>query len=384
MSDGLDSIAGGGRIYHSPVAACGVTYMGQSYGFHLGSNHTHWVHYDSDTHGVDKCVTVDLHDIFHGTTKCAEIESNVDDGNSTHRYFVPIHRGCTPGTKLLFPAAERDNTADALFTLFDQFKDDGRASVFRHGPDVYMRFTIDLKMALCGFKLQVNAIDGSILKFHINDVVTPDYIKVVPNEGLPVRQKPAERGNLYLCFKIEFPKTLSKHSKQSIAHAMDGVSFAMISNGWIKFCRNLQPFQCAIRSLNVKWIFQGRSEWKWVRTQKVHAAAMKNKIQHTWMLQWYFWLQIINKVRCETKMGKSECGQRQAVNVREIAKHWLTSISIGFLEDVPQRSHRRQRQLYLIRVLSVDSCRLKDSAITETSERMNWNTRQEFETSKTI
>lgn len=223
MSDGLDCSPRDGTIYHSPVAACEVAHLRQSYGFHLASNDTYWLHRGSHTHVADKCLTIDLRDIFHGTTKYAEIESQSDevDGKLLHQYFVPIHRGCKSGTKLIFPAADREYSAAAIFTIYDEFDDDESISVFRHGIDVYMRFVISVRMALCGFKLLVNAIDGRVLQLLITDVISPDYVKIIPNEGLPKRENPSTKGDLHLCFKIEFPKTLSRQSKEDIADALD-------------------------------------------------------------------------------------------------------------------------------------------------------------------
>lgn len=221
MSDGVDCSPRDGTIYHSPVAACEVAHLGQSYGFHLASNDTYWLHRDSRTHDADKCLTINLRDIFHGTTKYAEIESDAVDGKLLHQYFVPIHRGCKSGTKLIFPADNREYSAAAIFTIYDEFKDDENISVFRHGSDVYMRFVISVRMALCGFKLLVNAIDGRVLQLLITDVISPDYVKIIPNEGLPKRENTSAKGDLHLCFKIEFPRTLSRQSKEDIADALD-------------------------------------------------------------------------------------------------------------------------------------------------------------------
>lgn len=224
MSDGLGCFSprDGTMVYNnSPVAACEAAHLGQSYGFHLVSDDTYWLHRDSRSHVADKCLTIDLRDIFYGTTKYTEIESNAVDGKLLHQYFVPIHQGCESGTHIIFSADDREYSAAAIFTICDEFKDDESISVFRHGADVYMRFVISVRMALCGFKLLVNAIDGRLLQLLITDVISPDYVKIIPNEGLPKRENTSAKGDLHLCFKIEFPKTLSRHSKEDIADALD-------------------------------------------------------------------------------------------------------------------------------------------------------------------
>lgn len=39
-------------------------------------------------------------------------------------------------------------------------------------------------------------------------MVKPGQIKQIDNEGMPVYKAPYEKGNLYIKFEIEFPKTL--------------------------------------------------------------------------------------------------------------------------------------------------------------------------------
>lgn len=223
MSDGLDYSARGGAVYHTPVASCKVTHSGQSYGFHLVENNTYWMRCDCRTNCIDRCLTIDLRDIFYGTTKYTEDEIDADDGKLMCGYFVPIHRGCKSATKLIYPSGHRACNAAAIFTIYDGNIDDSNdcISVFRQGVDLYMRFTISVRMALCGFKLLINAIDGRLIKLLISDIISPDYVKIIPNEGLPMRENPATKGDLYVCFKIEYPKTLSRQSKADIGDALD-------------------------------------------------------------------------------------------------------------------------------------------------------------------
>jgi len=93
----------------------------------------------------------------------------------------------------------------------------------RKGADLLIMQDISLNQALTGFSLRFNHLDGRdvIIKTKPGEVIQsetkdPDsgrsmpYMMMVPNEGMPSRGNPFVKGNLYVVFHIDFPKTLSK------------------------------------------------------------------------------------------------------------------------------------------------------------------------------
>lgn len=162
---------------------------------------------------VEKCLTLDLTDIFYGSTKYAEVEWN----DRSEKFFVPIHKGCAQGTKLLYVHTNKC----IEFSTCDDFHCDCCDGVFRRKNDIYMKYRIKLMDALCGFKLRVKTIDGRAMTFRINDVVHPNYVKVIPNEGMPGSDAGDASGDLHLIFELIFPKRLSLCSKHAIASALE-------------------------------------------------------------------------------------------------------------------------------------------------------------------
>lgn len=162
---------------------------------------------------VEKCLTVDLTDIFYGSTRVAEVEWK----DYTETFYVPIHKGCTLGTKLEY---KRPNKP-VQFTICDDFECDSCDGVFRRKNDIFMKYRIKLADALCGFKLKVKTVDGRVMTFRINDVVHPNYVKVIPKEGLPGTGGSDERGDLHLIFELIFPKRLSLCNKHAISNALE-------------------------------------------------------------------------------------------------------------------------------------------------------------------
>eukprot|EP00898_Chlorokybus_atmophyticus_P009069 jgi/Chlat1/9163/Chrsp97S00710 len=65
--------------------------------------------------------------------------------------------------------------------------------------------------ALCGYAFPVTHLDGRILlcKSQPGEVVKPGDVKAVEEEGMPLRERPFEKGRLYVQFTIEFPDRLA-------------------------------------------------------------------------------------------------------------------------------------------------------------------------------
>jgi len=85
-------------------------------------------------------------------------------------------------------------------------------SVFqRKDCHLHIEKTIPLVNALTGFKFVIDHLDGR--KLYIStpaDMIISHGAQLeVPNEGMPVRNFPSERGSLLIKFNVEFPDKLS-------------------------------------------------------------------------------------------------------------------------------------------------------------------------------
>jgi len=79
----------------------------------------------------------------------------------------------------------------------------------RKGDDLFMRQTLSLADALCGFSFDIHHLDGRILRVRSEPghVYTPGDIKVIHNEGMPLNRNAFVKANLYVEFKVEFPES---------------------------------------------------------------------------------------------------------------------------------------------------------------------------------
>ena len=90
-------------------------------------------------------------------------------------------------------------------------------SVFeRRGDDLYTNVTITLLDALNGFKMNIHQLDGRKLSVEREKITWPGAKIKKKGEGMPNYENNNIRGNLYITFDVEFPKTqLSEDQKES-------------------------------------------------------------------------------------------------------------------------------------------------------------------------
>ena len=84
----------------------------------------------------------------------------------------------------------------------------------RKGADLLITKTLSLNEALCGFEWTIKHLDGReiAIKSKPGEVIQPEesssapFVKIVPSEGMPSHGNPFVKGNLYVLFRVDFPK----------------------------------------------------------------------------------------------------------------------------------------------------------------------------------
>lgn len=84
----------------------------------------------------------------------------------------------------------------------------------KEGDNLVYQCEIELIDALYGAYFSIEHLDGRVLNYHINHIITPETQKVIKNEGMPCADDNTCRGDLIIKFKIKFPEELYKGSKQ--------------------------------------------------------------------------------------------------------------------------------------------------------------------------
>ena len=86
----------------------------------------------------------------------------------------------------------------------------------RQGSDLYWEYQIGLGDALAGSTILFEHLDGQKYNLSFNTTIQSGDKKCVPGLGFPDLNCPTRKGNLYLIFKVIFPKTIDDKCKQKL------------------------------------------------------------------------------------------------------------------------------------------------------------------------
>ncbi|XP_058482555.1 dnaJ homolog subfamily B member 13-like [Solea solea] len=175
---------------------------------------------------IERDLNLSLDDLFHGCTKKIKISRRImnEDGHTSNIkdkiLSVDVKPGLKEGTRIIF-SKEGDQgpnniPADIVFIV----RQKSHPLFERQDNDLIYKAHISLEMALSGFSVDLETLDGRILTIPINDIVHPTYRKVVSGEGMPSSWEPSQRGNLVITFDIHFPEKLSAEQRHLIKKAL--------------------------------------------------------------------------------------------------------------------------------------------------------------------
>ena len=135
---------------------------------------------------------------------------------------VVIDKGASHNTKLRFSGMGNESpnaeTGDVVFVV--QQKE--HATFKRKGADLLVQRDIALVEALTGFEFVLEHLDGRriVIKPPAGQIVRPEtmsgvpHVMCVPDEGMPRKGSPFEKGRLFVLFSIKFPENYSLGDEQ--------------------------------------------------------------------------------------------------------------------------------------------------------------------------
>ncbi|KAG2371747.1 DnaJ protein-like protein [Vigna angularis] len=127
--------------------------------------------------------------------------------------IVEVQRGWKKNTKLTYlekgGEVEYHRPADLVLFIYEKL----HRVYTRDGNDLVVTQKISLVEALTGCTVNLVTLDGRNLTVPIDQIIHPEYEKVVEREGMPLRRDPTKNGNLRIKFKITFPDDLTPDQK---------------------------------------------------------------------------------------------------------------------------------------------------------------------------
>ncbi|XP_016125008.1 dnaJ homolog subfamily B member 13 [Sinocyclocheilus grahami] len=175
---------------------------------------------------IERDLHLALEDLYYGCTKKIKISRRVmnEDGHTSSIrdkiLTFTVKAGWNEGTRITFPKegdqGPNNIPADIVFVIRQKH----HSRFVRQNDDLYYTAHISLEKALTGFSVEVETLDGRLLNIPINDIVHPQYTKIVTGEGMPLANNQSKRGDLIIRFITQFPEKLSPEKKQLLKQAL--------------------------------------------------------------------------------------------------------------------------------------------------------------------
>lgn len=153
-----------------------------------------------------------------GTGKLVQEKCKVCKGKKTVKdkktLEVYVEKGMKDGEKVVF-RGEADQAPDTLpGDVIVVLQQKEHPTFKREGTHLFMKKTVTLVEALCGFAFSVTCLDGRVIKIPSNpgQIIQPGAYKMVNEEGMPEHKAPSVHGNLYIEFTIDFPDSLNANA----------------------------------------------------------------------------------------------------------------------------------------------------------------------------
>jgi len=171
-----------------------------------------------------------LEEIYNGGTKRLKVtrvrwkesSGKMTALNEEKVVHIDIKPGWKDGTRITFNGEGNQESynsqpGDIVFIVkakpHDRFVRDGNHLMFRQ--------RITLLQALTGFRFPITPLrGGDPIMVSMDEIVSPQRRKILPNEGMPVSKRPGEKGDLIIEFDIEFPKSLNASQKAKLKETL--------------------------------------------------------------------------------------------------------------------------------------------------------------------
>jgi DnaJ family protein B protein 4 len=138
--------------------------------------------------------------------------------------LIDIKPGWKKGTKITFQGKGNHLPGSRPTDLIFVVKETPHVLFKRDGRDLVMTQKISLLEALVGTTLNITTLDGREIMVKVTDIVTPQYEKVVSDEGMP-RKDPSRKGKLRIKFHIEYPSMLTSQQKLEVRRILRNAAY---------------------------------------------------------------------------------------------------------------------------------------------------------------
>ncbi len=131
---------------------------------------------------------------------------------------VTVENPLNPTMSIHIPAGIRDGNSIVIQNangpdVHLHIRITNNTQFIRQGNDLVYKHKVSLKEALCGFKFQIDHLNGNKLNLNVNVVVFTGAKQIIKQLGFP-------GGDLIIEFEVAFPEHLSQEQKDAIANIL--------------------------------------------------------------------------------------------------------------------------------------------------------------------
>lgn len=124
---------------------------------------------------------------------------------------VHVDKGMSHGQRIVFSGEANENPGTVPGDVIVQLRQKEHDRFVRKGSNLVYSKKVSLAEALCGFKFVVKQLDGRdlVVSSPPGNIIKPDDIKSIPEEGMPTWKRPFDKGYMFIQFTVEFPTSLA-------------------------------------------------------------------------------------------------------------------------------------------------------------------------------
>lgn len=177
-----------------------------------------------------------LEELFLGTIKTLKYNRdklNYDMRTTSlqkEKIEVEIYPGYKQNTIIIFPKMGNECAGEESSDLLVKIKEKEHKYFKRiNGKDLIYYKTLKLADALKSEPVKLKTLDGRILYIGIDEIISPQTVKIIKGEGMPIFEikddddinENIKKGDLYIKFKIIFPDYINPIKKARITQLLE-------------------------------------------------------------------------------------------------------------------------------------------------------------------
>ncbi|KRX10344.1 HSP40/DnaJ peptide-binding [Pseudocohnilembus persalinus] len=178
-----------------------------------------------------------LNELYNGCKKQVSYKKTVlnGDGNTTREIdetkTIEIKKGYIDGHPIVFQGLGNQQAGNKPSDLIFNIKELKHKKFQRNKDDLIYVHKIKLVDALCSTPVNIQTLDGRNLFISIDEIISPQTVKIVEGEGFPIYNpleyevehynQELQKGDLQIKFDIIFPQYIEEEKKQEVQEILE-------------------------------------------------------------------------------------------------------------------------------------------------------------------